>query len=112
MINTTIVSAFVQVVVPKIRDWLVENGAVHGCGSILEHFIRSDGAGSHFKNKYTMNFLGKYKDSGGLERAVWCIGCPGHGKGAWDGLAGMIKQWLRQMILDEHLLLKKAIEVS
>lgn len=105
-------SAFVQVVVPKIKDWLVENGAVHGCGSILEHFIRSDGAGSHFKNKYTMNFLGKYKDSAGLKRAVWCIGCPGHGKGAWDGLAGMIKQWLRQMILDKQLLLKEAIEVS
>ena len=67
-------SAFVQVVVPKIKDWLVENGAVHGCGSILEHFIRSDGAGSHFKNKYTIICLGKYKSSAGLERAVWCIG--------------------------------------
>jgi hypothetical protein len=105
-------TAFVQVAVPKIKAWLVEHGAVHGCGPILEHLIRSDGAGSHFKNKYTMNFLGKYKDSEGLERAVWCIGCPGHGKGAWDGLAGMIKQWLRQMILDKQLLLKEAIEVS
>ena len=105
-------SAFVQVAVPKIRAWLVDHGTEYGCGPILEHLIRSDGAGSHFKNKYTMIFFGKYKDSGGLERAVWCIGCPGHGKGAWDGLAGMIKQWLRQMILDKHLLLKEAIEVS
>ena len=78
---------------------------------ILEHLVRSDGAGSHFKNKFTMQFMTKFKTDQGLVRATWCIGCPGHGKGKWDGLAGMLKQWLRQMIMDSVLLIKEAKQV-
>jgi hypothetical protein len=47
-------SAFVQVAMPRIKEWLKRNGQKYGCGTITEEFIRSDGAGSHFKNKYTM----------------------------------------------------------
>jgi hypothetical protein len=47
-------SAFVQVAMPRIKNWLKQNGGKYGCGTITEEFVRSDGAGSHFKNKYTM----------------------------------------------------------
>ena len=36
----------------------------------------------------------------------WDVGCPGHGKGPWDGNAGFIKRTLRRRILDGDLVLK------
>jgi hypothetical protein len=62
---------------------LSTHGSKYGCGAITEEFVRSDGAGSHFKNKYTMYYLTKYKVQFGLGRSTWCIGCPSHGKGPW-----------------------------
>mmetsp|Transcript_18231 Transcript_18231/g.58801 ORF Transcript_18231/g.58801 Transcript_18231/m.58801 type:complete len:231 (-) Transcript_18231:405-1097(-) len=35
-----------------------------------------------------------------LEDVAWDLGCPGHGKEPWDGLAGMLKSWLRRSALD------------
>jgi hypothetical protein len=43
-------SAFVQVAMPRIKQWLKRNGQKYGCGAITEEFIRSDGAVSLFKN--------------------------------------------------------------
>ena len=31
---------------------------------------------------------------------TWDFGCPGHGKGVWDGLLGMIKQRLRTKAME------------
>jgi hypothetical protein len=76
-------SAFVQVAMPRVKKWLSTHGSKYGCGAITEEFVRSDGAGSHFKNKYTMYYLTKYKVQFGLGRSTWCIGCPSHGKGPW-----------------------------
>jgi hypothetical protein len=30
---------------------------------------------------------------------TWSFGCPGHGKGVWDGLGGLVKRMLRQCIV-------------
>lgn len=35
-----------------------------------------------------------------LRRAVWDFGCPGHGKGIWDGIGGAVKSTLRNDILN------------
>lgn len=37
--------------------------------------------------------------SKGFAVDVWCFGTPGHGKGVWDGLGGMLKNWLRRQII-------------
>lgn len=35
-----------------------------------------------------------------LKRVSWSFGCPGHGKGTWDGLGGIVKNYvLRQIII-------------
>ena len=104
-------TSFVQAAIPQINKWIEANRSAIKCGVILEHLVRSDGAGSHFKNKFTMQFMTKFKTEQGLVRATWCIGCPGHGKGKWDGLAGMLKEWLRRMIMDSVLLIKEARQV-
>jgi hypothetical protein len=58
-----------------MRKWYAENVQA---GTEYE-FIRSDGAGSHFKNKYTMRWLACNR--GILKRSTWCIGCPGSATG-------------------------------
>ena len=73
---------------------------------LTEHLVRSDGAGSHFKNKFTFHFLGSYREDEGLAAVVWDVGCPGHGKGPWDGIAGFIKRTLRARIIDGGLVLE------
>ena len=49
----------------------------------IDLFIHSDNAASHFKNCKTMNWLSRVNLKGlhptWLRRAVWDIGCPGHG---------------------------------
>ncbi|KAH8066725.1 hypothetical protein JL721_8088 [Aureococcus anophagefferens] len=66
-------------------------------------FVRSDNAASHFKSKYTLRFLSFFKSLYGLAHVVWDFGCPGHGKGPWDGIAGMLKSWLRRTALTHSM---------
>ena len=68
--------------------------------------INSDGAASHFKSKFTLQFICKLKlkliaNGYKFNRLTWYFGCPGHGKGTWDGLGGIIKNLLFRMILKE-----------
>ena len=51
----------------------------------------SDGAASHFKQSGTMFGLHNIKQQYSLKRCTWMFGAPGHGKGTWDGLGGIIK---------------------
>ena len=64
--------------------------------AFTRHFIRSDNAAQHFKSKYTLRFLTLYARLFKLKHVVWDFGCPGHGKGPWDGLGGTLKSWLRR----------------
>jgi len=54
--------------------------------------------------------LGAYANGNKL-RTSWDAGCPGHGKGPWDGLAGTIKSTLRWLILDRELNLQNEYDV-
>jgi hypothetical protein len=49
------------------------------------HYVFTDGAPSHFKNKFTISFLIKLYE---LLRVLvmWGFNAPGEGKGAWDGI--------------------------
>jgi hypothetical protein len=54
--------------------------------------VNSDGAASHFKQKYTIQFLCKLYASTNFQRIIWNFGCPGHGKGVWDGIGALVSK--------------------
>jgi hypothetical protein len=70
-------------------------------------YIDTDGAASHFKSRFTMKYMCELKEQ--LEKlaregdaeaqtilVMWETCAPGHGKGPWDGLAAVIKSWIRR----------------
>jgi hypothetical protein len=77
---------------------------------ILSLHIHSDNAGSHFKSSKTMNFLSRLRGMFGW-KVTWSFGCPGHGKGPWDGFGGMLKRVMRRATTDEKVLLKSSADV-
>ena len=60
-------------------------------------YINTDGAPSHFKNKYTMQSLFEFKTKSGASTILWETCAPGHGKGPWDGVGAVIKRLLREL---------------
>ena len=66
--------------------------------------IHSDNAGSHFKNGRTLNYLSRLKDRLGCT-TTWSFGCPGHGKGPWDGFGGCLKRVLRRDTIDQNIVI-------
>ena len=63
---------------------------------VVSLHVHSDNAGSHFKNSRTLNFLSRLKGLfQQLHKVTWSFGCPGHGKGPWDGIGGLMKRVLR-----------------
>jgi hypothetical protein len=71
-------------------DWFEANREKY-TSKITEISVHSDGAASHFKNKDSIGCLITLKAKLSLARISWLFGCPGHGKGVWDGLGGIIK---------------------
>ena len=54
---------FVQKAMQMQVDWYGTQGVFEGLEDQLkQHLIRSDGAGSHFKNRFTFHYLGSYKN--------------------------------------------------
>jgi hypothetical protein len=83
-------TAFVQHFLGKVFvEWFRGHGQY--TNGITEVSIHSDGAASHFKNKESIGYLMKWKTLLDLQRVSWLFGCPGHGKGVWDGLGGIVK---------------------
>jgi hypothetical protein len=98
------------------RDQLITTIATH-----------SDNAAQHFRSAKTLNWYtslldesvaGTHKDDsttpapskegagllyhlseGKIKALVWDTGCPGHGKGVWDGLFGVQKTYLRNVVI-------------
>ena len=73
--------------------------------------FRSDGAASHFKQKGTMHYLTILRRMYPQFRIVWSVGCPGHGKGIWDGLGGVIKNKVIEHIIASDMTPKTVWEV-
>lgn len=64
-----------------IQDWLDENAPIFTTAIFV-----SDGAASHFKNRYQLHeFLEK------THVTRWIFSATGHGKGAADGIGGLVK---------------------
>lgn len=53
-------------------------------------YIDSDGAAAHFKQRGSILYIAFLCIWFGLFIS-WTFGCPGHGKGTWDGLGGILK---------------------
>ena len=49
-----------------------------------------------------MDPLGAVHDAVHVFRCWWEFGCPGHGKGVWDGLGALVKRTVRQDIIDDR----------
>ena len=92
------------------------------CAALAEHFkargitldawyFNTDGAPSHFKNKFTMQSLFSFKTSFGATTVVWETCAPGHGKGPWDGIGAVIKRFLRRLEKDSKLYANGARDV-
>jgi len=81
---------------------------MHPSGVILSLHIHSDNASSHFKSTgalewFTRKGQRQAKVSNDGDRSfvfTWTFGCPGHGKGLWDGLGGMIKSKVKSLVRD------------
>ena len=73
--------------------------------------VHSDNAGSHFKSSKTMNFLSRLPALF-MWLVTWSFGCPGHGKGPWDGFGGMLKRVMRRDTIDEKVVLKNSTDVA
>mmetsp|Transcript_8519 Transcript_8519/g.26222 ORF Transcript_8519/g.26222 Transcript_8519/m.26222 type:complete len:200 (+) Transcript_8519:3125-3724(+) len=86
----------VQLFLTRVMDWFNETVPDE---KFTKAYLRSDNAGQHFKNRYSLRFLTALFVMYNLQDAAWDYGCPGHGKGPWDGLGGMIKSWLRRTVL-------------
>jgi hypothetical protein len=73
------------------EGWLYKQKQEPGlAGRITRIFVRSDGAPSHFKQSGTIHYMTFLCVFFGLY-ILWTYGAPGHGKGTWDGLGGIVK---------------------
>ena len=59
--------------------------------------VGSDGVPSHFKNKFSLDFLRQLKVL--WIPVQWGFNAPSHGKGPWDGIGAVVKTLLRRMEL-------------
>ena len=64
----------------------------------------SDNA-THFKSKENLYYWSQRIDKVAFLRMVWIeFGCPGHGKGPWDGIGAMVKTKITRDITNEQCL--------
>ena len=72
----------------------------------------------HFKSKEMLHWWSTRLGKVDFMKAIWIeFGCPGHGKGPWDGLGAMVKTKITRDITNEKCLtpsgrIESAIEVA
>ena len=79
--------------VDKELQSLLDSGVI--AREMIPHIAtHSDNAAQHFKSTKSLSWysslLDKYQV---IRRFTWDFGAPGHGKGVWDGLFGVLKRW-------------------
>lgn len=60
-------------------------------------FINTDGAASHFKQRFTFFSVFAFKKLANAKHVMWETCAPGHGKGPWDGIGAVVKRLLRDL---------------
>jgi len=93
----------VQVFCNKIFDSLSEKIA------ITDVSIWTDGAGSHFKNRSTMAALSFFPEIHGFP-AVWNFSESYHGKGAHDGVGGLLKYQVWRKVLQGRTVVRRSLD--
>jgi hypothetical protein len=83
---------FVQHFMPLLAENLKSRGLEFDVWN-----INTDGAASHFKNRYTFFSLFQFQRTVGASHVMWETCAPGHGKGPWDGIGAVIKRILRSL---------------
>ena len=69
---------------------------------IVQIATHSDNAAQHFKSSKSLCWYSSLVTAHPwIKSLVWDFGAPGHGKGVWDGLFGMLKQWSAAASLSE-----------
>ena len=106
-------AAAIAVADPKFGAFLAELD--------LEKFAmwlgHSDNA-SHFKSSNNLHWWSNQQDTLSFIRSIWIqFGCPGKGKGPWDGLGAMVKSKVRRDITNQRCLtaskrIRSALEVA
>jgi hypothetical protein len=70
---------------------------------MIAYVVHSDNAAQHFHSVKAMYWLSHLPSTfGWIDRVYWAFGCPGHGKGPWDGIGALIKTMLRHSITTGH----------
>lgn len=72
--------------------------------------ICSDGAAAHFKQRGSLHYITGLSVMSNYNM-TWTFGCPGHGKGTWDGLGGIIKNKTGHYLKAEDIFVSSAKEV-
>ena len=91
-------------------DGLADHFAARGIKPSSWYF-QTDRAPSHYKNRFTMQSLFRFKTKSGASTIVWETCAPGHGKGPWDGIGAVVKRLLRQLERFEKLYARGARDV-
>lgn len=87
--------------------WLLNRTREPGLSTRIKAIdICSDGAAAHFKQKGSIHFLSSLNTFS----YTWVFGCPGHGKGTWDGLGGIVKNKTSKLIKADDLFLSSPHE--
>lgn len=69
----------------------------------------SDNA-SHFKSGPMMHYWSRKESQLEFLKAVWIeFGCPGHGKGPWDGMGAVIKQRVQRDLTNAQILTRSGV---
>jgi hypothetical protein len=70
---------------------------------MIAYVVHSDNAAQHFHSVKAMYWLSHLPSTfGWIDRVYWAFGCPGHGKGPWDGIGALSKTMLRHSITTSH----------
>ena len=86
-------------------EWLKVIAIDAGVEDLSWFAVHFDNAASHFKNPKTLHYLTKVPEQHTwIKKCSWNFGCPGHGKGVWDGIGGAIKRGIRRDVLDGYSL--------
>jgi hypothetical protein len=84
--------------------------------SLLRHEYRhSDGAASHFKQRYTMQNMHEEFEldrADWVERLTWTFGCPRHGKCNCDGFGGIAKNTADRYAIREEIVIRDALQLA
>lgn len=82
------------------RSSAKENSTLMLAGVKKIHYF-SDGARQHFKSKNSLWYLAHHSELFGVP-GTWTFSASGHGKGACDGVGGVLKVALRRYALNEN----------